>query len=156
MVTSLKQGQSIRVGGQWATVTYFIGDEHVVVTLDTDQQLQVSLAQVRTAWGNPTIVSQRNHCVSDVPDAVWRGAVSRVADGENMGAVLAWLVKQGYRLHQDLARGEINRRRGEGVYHTCPDCGVTILWNSKRCRRCSGARNGRSNGGARHFPELAL
>ena len=44
---TLKPGQTVKVGEQWGTVSYLIGSQMVVVTLDDMSQVRVGLENVK-------------------------------------------------------------------------------------------------------------
>ena len=43
----IKPGQTIRIGHQWGTVSYLIGNAYAIVTLDDFSQAKIRIADVR-------------------------------------------------------------------------------------------------------------
>ena len=93
-VLMLKQGQTINIGGRGGTVTYLIGHNEAVVTLDDDVQVQSLLdeinvpATLRAGW------QLRNW--RDVPAELVDEARARYDAGELNVKISSWLREKGY------------------------------------------------------------
>lgn len=54
----LKPGQTVRIGSQWGTISYFTGNNKAVVMLDDLYQVPVGLENVKVAGSHSPVVSQ--------------------------------------------------------------------------------------------------
>jgi len=103
----LKPGQTINIAGRWGTVTYLIGDDAAVVTLDDDAQVQAALADITVP---ATLRSGRKlKSFGELPADLAEEARLRYACGSRKVAILSWLWTMGY----DVQSNHLGRLLGK-------------------------------------------
>ena len=90
----LKTGQTINIEGRWGTVTYLIGDNMAIVTMDDDLQVQAWLESLRLPPFALEALALKPWTA--LPEDLAEQARVRHHAGEMQVKTRVWLAQMGY------------------------------------------------------------